>query len=272
LDDANSATARTYDVLASSYNRIVPFFTYFGERLVAAAGISEGDRVLDVATGQGACLLPAAAIVGPGGAVVGIDISAQMIDALKRSIDHAGLRHVRVQLMDAEALTFDDGSFDALTCAFAVFHFSDRARALAGFARVLRSGGKIAFSTFSNDSLGYPWFGDVVADFLPDDGVPADPARQYLHIDVDEFHDQLRSVGFESPISEVVSTEFHFASADEHWEWIMSNGQRFAVERVENSRIGPLKAALAERLEDHRDADGYRFDRPIRFTLARRAR
>jgi O-methyltransferase / aklanonic acid methyltransferase len=67
VDDAKSATARVYDVLSSSYNQIVPFFTYFGERLVAAAGISAGDRVLDVATGQGACLIPAATAVGPSG-------------------------------------------------------------------------------------------------------------------------------------------------------------------------------------------------------------
>jgi ubiquinone/menaquinone biosynthesis C-methylase UbiE len=270
-DDAKSATARTYDVLSSSYNQIVPMFTYFGERLVVAAGIGEGDRVLDVATGQGACLIPAAAAVGPSGSVVGIDISEQMLDVLARSIDGAGLRHVRVQLMNAESLTFDDGSFDALTCAFAVFHFPHRVRALAEFARVLRPGGTIAFSTFANDSLGYPWFSDVIAEFLPDDSETAHAAREYLHVDTDEFHDQLRAVGFESPTSEIVNAQFHFASADEHWQWIMSNGQRFAVQRVDSSRIDPLKAALAQQLENHRDAHGYRFDRPIRFTLARRA-
>ena len=165
-DDAKSATAWMYDVLSSSYNQIVPFFTYFGERLVGAAGIGEGDRVLDVTTGQGGCLIPAAVAVGPSGSVVGIDISAQMIDVLDRSIDGAGLGHVRVQLMDAETLTFDEGSFDAVTCTFAVFHFSDRVRALAGFAPVLKPGGTIRFSTFADDSLGYPWFCDVIADFL----------------------------------------------------------------------------------------------------------
>jgi ubiquinone/menaquinone biosynthesis C-methylase UbiE len=204
--------------------------------------------------------------------VVGIDISEQMIDALNRSIDADGLRHVQVQLMDAETLTFDDSSFDALTCAFAVFHFPHRVPAFAGFARVLKPGGTIAFSTFANDSLGYPWFGDVVADFMPAGDVYADAARQHLHIDIDEFHEQLRSLGFESPTSEIVTAQFHFASADEHWEWIMSNGQRFVIERVDRAQMDALKAALARRLDNHRDAEGYRFDRPIRFTLARRTR
>ena len=114
-DDVTSATAQVYDALSSSYNQIVPFFTYFGERLVVTAGIGEGDHVLDVATGQGACLIPAAAAVGPGGAVIGIDISEQMLDVLAQSIEGAGLRHVRVQMMDAERLTFDDGSLDLVT-------------------------------------------------------------------------------------------------------------------------------------------------------------
>jgi ubiquinone/menaquinone biosynthesis C-methylase UbiE len=270
LDNAKATTARLNDLLALSYNQVVPFFTYFGEKLVSAAGIGEGDRVLDVATGQGACLIPAAETVGSGGAVVGIDISEQMIELLERAIADAGLRHVQVQLMDAEALTFDAASFDALTCAFAVFLFPDRARALAEFAKVVKPGGTIACSTFPNDSLGYPWFSDVVADFLPEDGIPADAAQRVLHIDVDEFHEQLCAVGFESPTSAIISAEFHFGSADDHWEWLMSNGHRFTIQRVDPSRIESLKAALAERLEAHRDADGYRFDRPVTFTLASR--
>jgi ubiquinone/menaquinone biosynthesis C-methylase UbiE len=194
-----------------------------------------------------------------------------MIQVLQRKIDDAGVRHVEVHRMDVEALTLPAESFNAVTCGFAVFHFPDRMRALTELARVLKSNGTIAFSTFPNDSLGYPWFSDVVADFLPDDGIPTDSARQFLHVDVDGFHEQLRVAGFEAPTSETIGAEFHFASADEHWDWIMSNGQRFSVQRVDPARMEPLKAAIAERLEEHRDADGYRFDRPVRFTLATRA-
>ena len=95
LDDAKSITARMYDLLASSYNHIVPFFTDFGEQLVAEARVEDGERVLDVATGQGACLIPAAAAVGPTGAVVGIDISEGMIEVLDRSINGGGTQSGR---------------------------------------------------------------------------------------------------------------------------------------------------------------------------------
>ena len=84
------------------------------------------------------------------------------------------------------------------------------------------------------------------------------------------MHTQFREVGFDSPSSHVIEAHFHFATATEHWAWLMSNGHRFTIDRVEPANVEHAKAALAERLEEHRDRDGYRFDRPTRFTLAQR--
>ena len=270
-DDVKAGVARMYDAMASTYNQIIPWHTYFGERLVEAAGVSEGHHVLDVATGQGACLIPAAAAVGASGLVVGIDLSREMLDVLDQSIAEAGLEHVRTELMDAEALQFEDRSFDVVTCAFAVFFFPDRPRAVGEFVRVLKPGGTVAFSTFANDSLGYPWFGDVARPFLPDDGIPPDAARRFLHIDTDEFHEQLQRAGCEEPVSEVIEARFHFVSADEHWAWLMSNGHRNTIERIDPSQLDLFKDALTHRLEQHRDEHGYAFARPIRITIAQRA-
>ena len=114
-DAEKERTAGMFDQLSSTYGEIVPFFSYFGERLVAAAGVAEGDAVLDVASGLGACLLPASAMVGEDGRVVGIDISREMVHALNRAIETSGCRNANVQLMDAEALRFTDDSFDRVT-------------------------------------------------------------------------------------------------------------------------------------------------------------
>jgi len=271
-DDVKAGVARMFDEASASYDEIVPLHTYFGERLVAAAGVSPGDRLLDVAAGRGACAIPAAAAVGAQGSVVGIDLSAEMVDRLSAAIDASGLRHIRAEVMDAEALAFDDRSFDVVTCGFALFFFPDRVRALAEFARVLEPGGRIAFSTFANDALGYPWFVEVVRPFLPDDGIPADAAQRFLHIDTDALHEQLHQAGFESPVSRVVDGPFRFESSEQHWDWLMSNGNRFTIQRVDRDDLAALKEALATRMEEHRDGDGYRFDLPSRFTIARRAR
>jgi len=51
----------------------------------------------------------------------------------------------------------------------------------------------------------------------------------------------------------------------------MSNGHRNTIERIDAAQIEPFKVALTQRLEEHRDEQGYAFDRPVRFTIARRA-
>jgi ubiquinone/menaquinone biosynthesis C-methylase UbiE len=174
--------------------------------------------------------------------------------------------------MDVDALTFADRSFDVITCGFGLFFFPDRMHALTELARVLEPGGTVAFSTFADDALGYPWFADVAAPFLPDDGVPTDAARRFLHIDAQELHQQLRRSGFESPTDETIDGRFRFESFDQHWDWLMSNGNRHTIERVADRDIPAFREALKERLEEHREGDGYRFDLASRFTVARRAR
>ena len=270
-DDRKDEFTRLFDEMSDTYDRVLPIHGYFGEQLVMAAGVKQGDHVLDVGTGQGACLIPAARIVGESGRAVGIDLSSAMVERLDNAIHAAQLRHVQVRHMDAEALDFPDGSFDVVLGAFVLFFFTDRMRTLQALARVLKGGGSIAFSTFANDSLGYPWFAEVVAPFLPSDGPPADAAQSFLHIDLDELHEGLRRAGFHSPRSETVTRTFHFGSADEHWNWMMTNGHRVVIERVNPSNIPDLRANIAQRLEPERDADGYRFDRPTRFTFATRA-
>src|SRR5688500_2176491 len=83
-----------------------------GRRLVEGVGVSAGDAVLDVATGRGAVLFPAAERVGPGGSVVGIDLAVGMVERTRAEIERRGVANASVRQMDAERLDFADGSFD----------------------------------------------------------------------------------------------------------------------------------------------------------------
>jgi SAM-dependent methyltransferase len=72
--------ARLFDQVASTYDHVGPrFFSHFGRRPVEVTQIPTGAVVLDVATGRGAILFPAAEQVGPQGHAVGIDLSARMV-------------------------------------------------------------------------------------------------------------------------------------------------------------------------------------------------
>jgi ubiquinone/menaquinone biosynthesis C-methylase UbiE len=75
-EDAKSKAAMTYDAAADSYDDPAnTFWERFGRRTVERIGLRAGARVLDVCCGSGASALPAAAIVGPKGSVLGIDLS-----------------------------------------------------------------------------------------------------------------------------------------------------------------------------------------------------
>ena len=138
--------ASTEDVDAARFyeEKFVPaLFRPWAEPLIAAAAVSAGDRVLDVACGTGVVTRRIAAITGSEAPPTGLDIAPGMLQ-VARSID-AGIdwRHG-----DACALPFADASFDRVLCQFGLMFFPDRVGALAEMLRVLRPGGRLAVSVW----------------------------------------------------------------------------------------------------------------------------
>ncbi len=126
--------AEVYDSL------FVPaLFATWGPVLCDAADVGPGRRVLDVGCGTGAATLAAAARVSPGGAVVGLDASAEMLAVASRKRAEVEWREGR-----AEALPFPADSFDAVISQFALMLFDDAVAALREMRRVSRPGGRIA--------------------------------------------------------------------------------------------------------------------------------
>lgn len=115
------------------------------EAIVEAVRAAPGLRVLDIASGTGEPALALAAAVRPGGKVVATDLVAEMLADIEELAWQAGLTNIAVRQADAEALPFEDGAFDAVTCRFGVMNFADAPRALREMRRVLRPGGRAAF-------------------------------------------------------------------------------------------------------------------------------
>ena len=88
------------------------------DRLVALAELQPGQRVLDVATGIGEPAVTAARRVGPGGQVVGTDLSSEMLIIARERVSALGLKNLTFRQVDAEALDFPENSFDAVLCRF----------------------------------------------------------------------------------------------------------------------------------------------------------
>lgn len=139
--------AHRYDLL----NRInsLGFDQGWRRRLVDALELAPGHRVLDLATGTAD--LPLAFVRRqPDIEVTGVDPSTKMLDVGRRKVA-AGQLDDRIVLIegDAQALPFEDGSFDRVAVSFGVRNFPDRMKALREVARVLKPGGRLAILELS---------------------------------------------------------------------------------------------------------------------------
>ncbi|MGI8594242.1 MAG: class I SAM-dependent methyltransferase [Solirubrobacteraceae bacterium] len=120
-----------------------------GEELFAAVGVRSGDRLLDVATGSGNVAIPAAQA---GAEVVGLDITPELFEAARRRAEEANVDVEWVE-GDAEALPFEDDSFDRVTSAFGAMFAPRHEVAAAELARVCRPGGVLAVSAWTPEGL-----------------------------------------------------------------------------------------------------------------------
>lgn len=114
-----------------------------------------GSDVLDVATGTGWTARNCARY---GGRVVGVDFSEDLLEAA-RDLSANVRPPIRFAWADAEALPFDDASFDGVVSTFGVMFAPGQARAAAELARVLKSGGRLVLTTWPPGGTVETFFG-----------------------------------------------------------------------------------------------------------------
>ncbi|MGQ9365984.1 class I SAM-dependent methyltransferase [Azospirillum sp. A39] len=139
--------------------------------LLDAAGVADGMRVLDLASGAGEPALSAARRVGAG-QVVGTDlVPAMLAGAVRRAAEHAAAPGFVAA--DMRHLPFADAAFDAATCRFGLMFVPDAVGALAEARRVLKPGGRIALMVWGPraDNALFDLVGSVVEERLGPDPV-----------------------------------------------------------------------------------------------------
>jgi SAM-dependent methyltransferase len=120
-----------------------------GESLCEALDLRAGQKVLDVAAGNGNVALAAARRWCD---VVATDYVAALLDRARERADAERLR-IAFQEADAEALPFADASFDVVVSTFGVMFTPDQERAAAELLRVCRPGGKIGLANWTPDGF-----------------------------------------------------------------------------------------------------------------------
>jgi SAM-dependent methyltransferase len=119
------------------------------ERMLDAAAVSSGSRVLDVAAGAGGQSLAAARRAGPTGHVLATDISPAILEFAATAARDAGLDNVATRELDGEQIAVDEGSFDAVISRVGLIYFPDQQAALTGMRSALRPGGRVSSVVYS---------------------------------------------------------------------------------------------------------------------------
>ena len=114
--------------------------------------LRDGHHVADLGCGMGADVFEIARIVGPDGSVVGVDFSEAMILEARRRAEELDLP-VAFHVGDAQALRFDDATFDACRSERMLMHVPDAGAALAEMVRVIKPGGRISIFDFDWDTF-----------------------------------------------------------------------------------------------------------------------
>ena len=258
--DQKGWLAGVFDRAAPTYDRVgVAYHEHFGRRLVARADLPPGASLLDVGCGHGAVLLAAA---GRAARLTGVDVSAGMLHRAAGGLRGSG---ARLAVMDAERLGFAAGAFDVVTAAFLLFFLPDPVRAVAGFHRVLRPGGRVAVSTWGEDDPRWSWADDLLAD-LP-------VQRRAIQRPFDtptSVVDLLTRAGFVGVTAHREDLEIRFADASQWWEWHWSFSVRGLLEQLDATAVDRLRGEATARLDGARPDGGHRMALTAWAVTARR--
>ena len=224
----------THDKLAESYHDAFSAVTNRAiEPLLKAAEVSDGTRLLDVATWPGTLAAKAAE---RGARVIGIDVSPAMV-ALARTLHP----HLDFREGIAEDLPFAPSSFDSVVSAFGVGHFSKPERVLAEFARVLVPKGRVSLSWW--DGFGKNRINGLFFEVIKELGItapgelPAGPAVDRF-MDPDQFAALLRAARFEVIGIDYISFSHPLKNVDELWDLALGSFVRVStLIRAQNADV-----------------------------------
>jgi arsenite methyltransferase len=200
-----------------------------------------GDRVLDVATGTGYVAIEAARQVGPGGHVVGLDLTPSYLEKAWVKAAQVGVNNVEWLEIDEAEFMVPSESFDRIYCSSAIVLFVDIAASLRRWYQWLKPGGMVCFSCSSVDSF----FTHYILQACAEEGITL-PNLHYPLGTVERCEAMLAQAGFKQPEVNLVDWGDWMAlgSAQGRWNGRMWFHPEDPLPGLDEAKLGAIKGGF----------------------------
>ena len=251
--DATAETLRHWNAVASAWdeyrNRLFEDVRSVSDWIIEYVDPQPGQTVLELTAGPVETGFLAAALLGPTGRLISSDFVPAMVGAARRGADERVLDNVECRVLDAQQIDLPDNSVDGVLSRFGLMLVPDQRRAIAEIRRVLRPGGRCAYTTWGLPQHN-PWIFQLVA-ALVQNGIapPGDPFAPggLFSLATEESNSALAADGgfTDVTIDELTGT-MRFDDPDDYWAHVAAVSGPIAelVSSLDGDRVGAIRSVL----------------------------
>jgi SAM-dependent methyltransferase len=233
------------------------------EWMVRKLDPQQGDTVLELAAGMADTGLTAARLVGESGRVIVTDFTSEMVAAARRRAEELGVQNAEFRVLDAERMNLETDSVDGVLCRWAYMLMIDPPAAFAETRRVLRPGGRLAFSVWAarerNPAL------SLVGGVLESQGhiPPPDPEAPsaFAMADPERIRELVVGASFAEPEIEEVAFRWPFAEQDAYWRYLTETAASASpvLRSLPPEEQDKVREQVHEAARQFRSGEGYDF-------------
>lgn len=245
-------TPENWNLASKGYaEKVAPYFMEpYAEEFVQYMEVDNTSDVLEIATGSGALALSLAKEVK---SLLATDFSPGMLDILKIRVHEAGLTNVTFALMDGQEIKLENNSMDGAACSFGLMLFPDRHKGFSELNRVVKPGGKVLVSTWTNpdqfEALGI--FMSSIQQAFPDMPKPDTPPPVLSLADPVKFKSEMENAGFREVEIHQTTRQTILDNFEQMWSMLTIGAPpiRKLIEQVGSTGLDRIKLEMAKLTE-----------------------